>query len=201
VSLRPRLGYDLRATPADAPSAGRCRSGRDGGAVSSAPMRRLLRWAFNFAALVSAVLLVELAIAWGWSYSSVANEWSLGTRGGELVARRPYRNPYVTVSPLAQRATHDVMPGVGWAEEFEWIDADPGGGKAKLEWSRELFVRFWLLGAIAVTPPALWGAITAALTSARRLRARYGLCPSCGYDLRATPGRCPECGAVPGEKA
>ena len=32
----------------------------------------------------------------------------------------------------------------------------------------------------------------------RRLRARRGACPACGYDLRATPGRCPECGAGDG---
>lgn len=31
-----------------------------------------------------------------------------------------------------------------------------------------------------------------------KLRARAGLCPTCGYDLRATPDLCPECGTIPG---
>lgn len=34
--------------------------------------------------------------------------------------------------------------------------------------------------------------------TARRRRAKCGLCVSCGYDLRASPGRCPECGAAEG---
>jgi hypothetical protein len=56
--------------------------------------------------------------------------------------------------------------------------------------SFELFVPFWFLATLFMTPPLL----SIAGLSRRRRRTRGGRCAGCGYDLRATPGRCPECG-------
>ena len=57
-------------------------------------------------------------------------------------------------------------------------------------------VQFWCLAALtAFTPLATTIPIVRVVRRRHRAK-RFGLCPSCGYDLRATPDRCPECGAV-----
>jgi hypothetical protein len=173
-------------------------------------MSRLLKWAFNGAAMSC------LAIAALWFR-------------GESV-------PDQFLIPLP--GSHDLLVGSargylilglrGWSDGLQWASGDDVihskvHGSVDFNW--------WFLDDVAFAtashmeswqpqsywkahPPAhchmlivadwlvLLGILLVPTTmhllrrnNARRQR-NLGLCPSCGYDLRATPGRCPECGTV-----
>lgn len=62
---------------------------------------------------------------------------------------------------------------------------------------RLAFLPLWTLVAITAILPLGTATGLTRQWLARRREARWGHCPSCGYDLRASPGRCPECGNVP----
>ena len=99
-----------------------------------------------------------------------------------------------------ERSDEGFIPGT-WAvrhrHQSSWR-IDPGQ-KSRIRdlWHDRLDVRIgsiphWALAAALLMLPAArslpW--------LRRRIRARHGLCPTCGYDLRATPNRCPECGWI-----
>jgi hypothetical protein len=148
-------------------------------------MRRLLRWAFDGAASVSAVLAV-VPDSPDTTMSPTA-PWPL-----YLVRLRPPRhhdagNPGGTPSGIlgvrrysyVQRFAYNPVSGTPAASATGQYDA-------------------------IVVPAALVIAMLAVLPAVRlrrwlhrRHRNRAGLCLTCGYDLRATPQRCPQCGAVP----
>jgi hypothetical protein len=83
-----------------------------------------------------------------------------------------------------------------------WLDENSGnhlmdgpGRAGSVELRMDFFfIPIWLLVALAMLP-ALIGWVWA--VRVRRLRARRGMCTTCGYDLRGTPERCPECGSIP----
>jgi hypothetical protein len=51
----------------------------------------------------------------------------------------------------------------------------------------------WALVAMTLILPMVW----VIRWRRQRVRAMFGMCAVCGYDLRATPNRCPECGEIP----
>jgi hypothetical protein len=72
-----------------------------------------------------------------------------------------------------------------------WIHGSASQTPGRSEWSDcSTAVPFWLLAGTCLVLPALYGS---RLWRQHR-RYRFGLCPSCGYDLRASRERCPECG-------
>jgi hypothetical protein len=89
---------------------------------------------------------------------------------------------------------------LGITDEAFSINDSLGSSATLIHTARELIVPCWLLALLAAVLPA-WRAARILAEHRRRRRQRFGLCPSCGYDLRATPQRCPECGHVPSKEA
>ena len=84
---------------------------RHAGAVSSPAMRRLLRWAFNLAAAVSALLFVGVCVLWVRSYQRIddvrtmdrlgCTEW-FSHRGGFWIGRiDSWQDERVGLEPLS----------------------------------------------------------------------------------------------------
>jgi hypothetical protein len=183
-------------------------------------MRRL-RWAFNGAAVLSAVLFVSTLVMWAnrCRMRNALVSRSGPIRAGDILAisiddlEGPGARTATTVQVdghgemVLPFLTHGVkLAGLSTAQAQRTIH--------KLyfdEWYPPLeSVRRvvpppvspnWLpLLLTSILPLALIGGWFRAHWRKRRELARLGLCPCCGYDLRATLDRCPECGTVPKAK-
>jgi len=181
-------------------------------------MSRLLRWAFDGAAAISALLLVGSCVLWSRSYwrydlwldKQRAVQTSISSiRGGVHIVRTNWAVPF----PPSDQGSHwYTMPTFpfdtldsqygsrtrDWRlAGFAWIEGDaregafyPGEPRVPY---RAVVVPWWFI-------VVFFAAFPLARLASRLRRGRMnadGRCPSCGYDLRATPDRCPECGAVP----
>lgn len=188
-------------------------------ALSSPSMRRLLRWAINGAAAVSAMLFVATCVLWVMSYNTDVRvpfiqrgvRWEVVSASGCLA-----------LDDAPQRALERRK----WADGFRGAQGEYNS--SMLEWGRRgglngspdtrLHRAFLSLQKLQNTPPILTSFVQLSLPyyvpfaaalpltivttlwliriHRPRHRQKHGLSASCGYDLRATPHRCPECGAV-----
>jgi hypothetical protein len=192
---------------------------RGGSSEKGGNMRRFLQWAFNGAAIVSAVLFLAACGIWIRSYQFQEEfQWCGISR--EFVSRRgsiwlcyyersldEYRFHY------RRRPNHPFLfdwggPDPGFRRHwrllgFHWhvTDGGPDSVSAAAATSNrsiaavsivagwDLVVPYWAI-VVALAPLPIYRA------RAYRPRRQPGCCVVCGYDLRATPARCPECGAA-----
>ena len=181
-------------------------------------MRRLLRWAFNGAAMVSAVLFVGVCVLWVRSYDRDVGreEWDdVGPTRRLHLFSEPGR--FGVEVETAMRGTQFAGRSVvvqdrkweSWGRDQGWqghlglniaqtgwgVTAPVGNGEwFTVTW---IIVPYWLLAIPFLFCGGLWLAIASARRSRSARRRRAGFCTNCGYDLRATPDRCPECGTAP----
>jgi len=172
-------------------------------------MRRLLRWAFNLAAAVSAtvflvicaVWLVSLITAHEWAVVGVQpngqlERWSVKIVPSRIVLSDQWQLDYsshwsTTRFEHVRNPSH--VKGLIWDNRNQRY-VNPRSGF----FHTDLVLPELPIALLALLVSALpWFRV---LISQRFRRAREvgrRPCPSCGYDLRASPGRCPECGMVP----
>jgi hypothetical protein len=170
-------------------------------------MRRFIRWVFNFAAAVSAVLFLATCALWvrsgivgdewGWYQSSTQFYYTFVSASGRfqldwvdtsLDDDSYYYNPvgYSPIPSTVNLATnlggsvHYRLPGI----EFERFA------------SREMTAAVHYAIPAVLTLPLPFMRLR--LLRRSRCKPQKGICPHCGYDLRATPDLCPECGVPPG---
>ena len=85
---------------------------------------------------------------------------------------------------------HRGRIGNGWLPFFA---SDPSTGVPYTL----VAIPFWMISLMFLGFPAVWMALSTALSVRGRRRRLRDCCIACGYDLRATPDKCPECGTVP----
>lgn len=179
-------------------------------------MRRVVRRLLNFAAGVSAVLFILMAVLWvrsEFAPDAVYLSYELADRGmlWDVEWRLASGDGLVGFSFTKRSA--DVRPPAG-KQPFSTSSLHSGrlpGGMLALRIGEDARV-FW--GIVTESGLGQWGEFIA-MTSPwscpilismvlptlwiwrkRRKAAPKGCCRVCGYDLRATPDRCPECGAI-----
>jgi hypothetical protein len=168
-------------------------------------MRRLLQWAFNGAAVVSAMLLVVTSVLWIRSYwnedvVSISSgrqllvcESDSGTTAFVWDTGFPHPQPVLVTRPAGsgrlwlrsyvnEEGWHGIENNIQWRHVYE---------------TTVTFRVAILRSAYLAMVTSLLPAIKALAFVFRRRKNVRGCCSTCGYDLRATPNLCPECGAVP----
>jgi len=178
-------------------------------------MKRLRRIIFNALTALSLLLCMVTAGLWARSMSTGDRfGWTkvsgdAGRRSEVLSALGWLQFSQDTAADPFISAGYPDSLGAGWEHgDPVWIthamDAYAGGissplrewdyGAVQIEaWNNgclRVRVRDWLL--VLVTPLLPIARIFPRIRLLRRRR--FGLCPTCNYDLRATPDRCPECG-------
>jgi hypothetical protein len=183
-------------------------------------MRRLLRWTFNGAAAVSAVLCLATILlcvrkqpCYGLEYSAPGSYFGIGFYERRLIAVRSdvpgawfrgwrlssdpdtsplFNNPWRLVALFGDSDVEWQRFGI----IFERVsNKDP----SLRGWVEYLSVPGWMLPGL-LSAPLVLRLLTFIVCRRARSRRPGGICVFCGYDLRATPARCPECGAVPTAK-
>jgi hypothetical protein len=205
--------------------------GRKSGNVRGimAPMRRLVRWAFNLAAILSLLACAATGALWLRSYR--VSDGFVYSRHGNLSFGRSVRGRIgvITVYGIAKA---DVFKRIEWAYLVDWYSEPvfaPGAiatGNSRADSDFHFFgiavvggtqdylnsknpMTFSTYSSRLVVAPfwllcfiMAWPIYVLLIRRLKRIRVGYanGLCRSCGYDLRATSERCPECGRVPNGK-
>jgi hypothetical protein len=169
---------------------------------------------FTFAAAASAMLAGVAVALWVASYfTGPYVRWTIPGAGteetghtivlashGHLEVRRLWF-PSTFERPEAFKAGIDKSRRTYGGQRGPWRWLGFEYSREETSWGSRtltviLAIPFWsLVGLTAVIP--VWRFGRPGRRSRGWLRARRGLCPSCGYGLRASPGRCTECGAVP----
>jgi hypothetical protein len=153
-------------------------------------MRRLLRWAFNGAAVVSAVLFAAVCVL--WVRSSSINDAVRWQRGGDGTIETWWLN--VVNGRVGLSGKRVLAPGLPVGSDLSWCPT-PLRQSQMFRWNPDQAFPVWHLMVYTGVLPLWW--VVRRHYSTLTHRRRHGLCPSCGYDLRATPDRCPECGTIP----
>jgi hypothetical protein len=153
-------------------------------------MRRRLRGIL----LVSSLLVLALFAAL-WVRGLYAREELSATFAGRkwIVSSFPHQlNVWVSNTAYVRDMGHSFAhSSIGLPQYPVGPNYLEGRFRGDLQTYLFIAVPHWLPMLLAAAPPLWW--LGARLR--RRVRARSGLCQTCGYDLRASRDRCPECGA------
>jgi len=139
-------------------------------------VRRLLRWAFNGTAVLSALLLVATCALWASSHFV-----RYTSHGPSILVARLDEGDIYAILRRGSLELDIVFNGIWYVQ-----------GEIPIRTIAIIF--FVAASAFALLRRFL---IVIPLKYERESWHIAGICDVCGYDLRATPERCPECGAVP----